>query len=181
MRPTCSLFADARERGYQTRYDLESPHAQIPCILPHNPSVGSAAVGSGSLPCSRGDSYSCAWRHRSVLYGRRATSTSSGPRPSRASFRESRHTYARPSGRRRGTRRNAARPWARRSLTRSRHGDAGHGWTGGRRAVSVLSNLVSQYLGPGPRCEMGACRAGFVGDVSRLDGRTERGDDYGRR
>ena len=114
------------------------------------------------------------------FYGRRATSTPSGPRLSRASFLESRHTDARPSGSA-GAQGNAARPWAQRFLTRTRHGDAGHGWTWGRRAVSVLGNLVSQYLGPGPRCEMGACRAGFVGDVSRLDGRAERGDVYGRR
>ncbi len=173
VRRTSSLFADARERGYQTSHDLESPHAQIPCVLPRNPSVGPAAIGSGSLPCSTGGSYSCARRHRTVL--RRDRSTPRGPRLSRASFLESRHSNAKPGGRHK-----VAKFPAQRFRRRFRHGATGHGATWGRRAVSVLGNLVSQYLGPGPRCEMGACWAGFVGDVSRLDGWAERRDVNGR-
>ena len=176
VRPTCSLFADARKRGYQTNCELEPPHAQIPSILPRNPSVGSAPIGSGWLLCSRGSSCYCARQYRAGPHGRHAASASCGLRLGRASLLESRHSNARPSGRH-----EATRPKARRSVTRTRHGGAVHGATRGRRAVSVLGNLVSRYLGPRPRCEMGACRAGFVGDVSRLDGRTERGDVYGRR
>jgi len=173
---TCGLFTDARERGYQTSCELEPPHAQIPWILPRNPSVGSAAVGSDGFSCSRGGCYPCARWHRTVLHGRRATPTPSGPRLSRASRLDSRHGIARPWGRHEVT-----RPKTRRSATRFRHEGTGHGATRGRRSVSVLGNLASQYLGPWPRCEMGACRAGFVGDVSRLDGRDEQSNVYGRR